>query len=355
MTWVRRASFVIFVPFVAFFSAVDGVHTNRRQAAEPPRVSPGRIETLKSVGGLSPAVAGLFREPIGFQQADAGEYFVFDRRGHAVFEVTADGQSARKLVAIGGEDGHVIQPTAFGLHPAGTFAVADAPNRRERIQFFGYGGARLGGFTLPGRATPRIMIGALTLSGVGSLAFTGRSVLVNQPETGSLVTEYTLEGTPVRSIGALRPTGHEADRELHLAMNAAIPLVDPAGGLYVVFMAGVPAFRKYDKAGALVFERTMQGRELDPVLEQMPKRWPRRTVDGTEVPLVVPVVRTAAVDAASRLWVAFTIPFTYVFDALGEKVRTVQFRGAGILSPSSLSFTPRGRLLITPGCYEFAP
>ena len=69
-----------------------------------------------------------------------------------------------------------IEPTAFGLHPAGTFAVADAPNGRERIQFFGWGGARLGGFTLPGRATPRIRIGALSLSGVGSLAFTGRSI-----------------------------------------------------------------------------------------------------------------------------------------------------------------------------------
>ena len=59
----------------------------------------------------------------------------------------------------------------------------------------------------------------------------------------------------------------------------------------------------------------MQGRELDPVIEQMPKKWPRRTVDGTELPLVVPDVRTAAVDAKGNLWVAFLTPFTYVYDA----------------------------------------
>lgn len=278
---------------------------------------------------------------------------MFDRRGHTVYEIDAEAESVRKLVQIGSEDGRIIEPTAFGLHPAGTFAVADAPNGRERIQFFGYGGSRLGGFTLPGRAIPRINIGGLSLSGVGTLTFTGRSVLINQPETGALITEYTLDGTPVRSIGVLRGTGQESDRDVHLAMNAAIPLVDPTGGLYVVFQAGTPVFRKYNTTGELVLERVIQGRELDPLLADAPKRWPRRNVNGTEIPLVVPNVRTAAVDPSGRLWVAFTIPFTYVFDARGEKIRTVQFRAGGIVSPTSLAFPGRGRLLVTPGCFEF--
>ena len=41
-----------------------------------------------------------------------------------------------------------------------------------------------------------------------------------------------------------------------------------------------------------MFERVIQGRELDPVIAQMPKTWPKRTIDGTELPLVVPTVRT---------------------------------------------------------------
>ena len=49
------------------------------------------------------------------------------------------------------------------------------------------------------------------------------------------------------------------------------------------------------------------------------------------------------------------MPFTYVYDGDGEKVRTVQFRGAGVVTPTSLFFARDGRLLVTPGCYVFRP
>jgi hypothetical protein len=104
----------------------------------------------------------------------------------------------------------------------------------------------------------------------------------------------------------------------------------------------------------MMFERFIQGRELDPVLAQLPKVWPRRTIDGKELPLVVPTVRAAAADPAGRLWVSFLIPVTYVFDGDGEKVRTVQFRAAGVVAPTSLFITAKNRVLVTPGCYEFA-
>ena len=55
------------------------------------------------------------------------------------------------------------------------------------------------------------------------------------------------------------------------------------------------------------------------------------------------------------LWISLSVPFTYVYDADGEKRRTVQFRGAGDLRPSHLSFAADGRLLVTPGCYVFRP
>ena len=317
--------------------------------------SPGRVETLKSIGGLPPAIVGQFREPIGFEQASWGQYVVFDRRGHAVYGIDETGASSRKIVEIGGEDGRVIEPSAFDAAPDGSFAVADAPNGRERVQVFDAGGFRRGGFQLPGMATSRVVLGSLTLNGIGTLIYTGRSVLLSQPETGWLLTEYGLLGTPTRSIGQLRTTGHEDDRELHLALNSGIALPDPGGGFYFVFIAGTPAFRKYDAHGQLVFERAIQGREIDPVVAALPQRWPRRTVNGGELPLVTPTIRTAAVDGSGRLWVSFVLPYTYVYDADGEKVRTVQFRGAGIISPSSLSFSPSGRVLVTPGCYEFLP
>lgn len=317
------------------------------------RLSPGNVEVLKAVDSLAPHVVGLFREPIGFKRTANRDYYVFDRRGHTVYAVSPDGASATKLVQIGAEEGRVIEPSAFDVAVNGSFAVADAPNARERVQIFDAAGVRTGGFMLPGRGASRVVLGQLALNGVATLSYNGKSLLMSHPETGWLVTEYGSLGTPIRSIGPLRKTGHETDRDLHFALNSGIPIADPNGGFYFVFIAGHPAFRKYDAKGELVFERMIQGREIDPVVAAIPDRWPRRAVG--ELPLVAPAVRTAAVDRSGRLWVSFVLPYTYVYDGIGEKIRTVQFRGAGIIAPSSLWFDSDGRVLVTPGCYEFAP
>ncbi|HXI28762.1 MAG TPA: hypothetical protein VNG89_10070, partial [Vicinamibacterales bacterium] len=132
------------------------------------------------------------------------------------------------------------------------------------------------------------------------------------------------------------------------------PLVDPTGGFYFVFQTGEPVFRKYDAAGQLVFERRMQGREIDDLVANLPSTWPTRKTDDGEVPLVRPTIRTASVDRAGNLWIAFVIPYTYVFDGDGDKVRTVQFRAAGLIAPTSLFFGANNRVLVTPGLYEFA-
>ncbi len=334
--------------------AAAGLVAGVQSDASPAQASsPGRLDVLRSVDALPASLVGEFREPLGWQRSADGRDFVFDRRGHTVYGVDRATGAASKLVEIGGEDGRVLEPGAFAVAPNATFVVADAPRGMERVQIFNAGGERLGGFTLPGRATARISLGGLVLNGVGSLQYTGQGVLMNQPETGALITVYGLAGTPVRSIGRLRRTGHENDRELHLAFNSGIPIVNPSGGYYFVFLAGPPVIHKYDRDGALVWERLIQGRELDPYLTALPTTWPRRNERGREVPLVVPTVRTAAVDPEGRLWVSLIVAFTYVYDADGEKVRTVQFRAAGVVSPSSLFFAGPSRVLVTPGCYEF--
>lgn len=316
-----------------------------------------RVEVLSSVGGLPPEIVGVYRDAAAFQQVSSGQYLVFDRRAHAVYGVDAGKTTTWKLVDIGQEPGRVLDPSAFDAEPGGSFVVADAPGGRERIQVFSVGGRRLGGFTLPGRSAPRITLDNIVLSGAGSLQYTGTSLLMSQPETGALVTEFGLGGTPTRSIGTLRRTGHEADADLHLALNAGLAVVNPRGGFYFVFQAGIPLFRKYDRDGRLLFERHIEGTELDQAIAALPTIWPRRPGDGRDrdLPLVTPMVRAAAADALGDLWIALVQPYTYVFDAEGNKARIVQFKGAGLLSPSSLFFTASGRLLVTPGCYEFAP
>ena len=312
------------------------------------------IAELRSTGGLPAHVVGQFREPAGFQQARNGDYYVFDRQAHSVYRIS-DASEPVQLVQIGPEDGHILGARSFHLGPDGRFAVADAPQGRERVQIFDRDGTRLGGFRLPGRAAPRITLGDLVLTGVASLQLTSRAILMNQPELGGLMTEFSLNGHPFHTFGVFRRTGHEADRDLHLALNSGLPLTNPMGGYYFVFQAGVPVYRKYDENGTLVFERHVEGPELDPVIAQLPTTWPRRAdTTGRELPVVPPTVRTAAVDPDGRLWVALTVPYVYVYDPNGDKIHTVRLRAAGSLSPTSLSFPTRTRLLVTPGCYEFA-
>jgi hypothetical protein len=315
--------------------------------------SQSRVETLRSTGGLPAHIAGAFRDPLGFQQTDSGQYFVFDRRAHAVYTIAGD--TANKVVDIGAEPGRVLDPTAFDIDPSdGSFVVADAPRRQSRIQIFTAEGRRRAGFTLAERDKPRLMLDNMVLNGIGSIQYTGKSILINQPEAGALVSELGLYGTPIRTFGELRATGQERDQNVHLALNAGLPLADPTGGYYFVFSAGVPLFRKYDAKGTLRFERHVEGPEVDEYLRTMPTGWPtRRTEDGDVLPIVPPAVRTAGVDRGGRLWIALMSPVTYIYDASGEKLRTVQFKGASVLTPNSLFFTRDGRVLVTPGCYEF--
>ncbi len=322
-------------------------------AANVPRLA---AETLRSVAAIPPHLVGKFGEPAAFQQAADGTYFVVDRRGHTVSRIDRAMTGVTPLVAIGHELGRILLPFGFDLGE-GEFAIADAPTGSERVQVFTTTGSRVSAFTLGVRSEPRVQLGGLVLNGAGSMRFTtGRTILFSQPESGALVTEYDIRGQALGSFGALRPTGHDADPQLRMAFNASVLVPMPDGGLYVVFQAGEPRFRRYDKSRRLLYERVIQGPELDSLLQSQPTVWPRRPGRaGGEIPVVTPIVRTAALDRSGHLWISFTLPYTYVYDATGEKVRTVQLHAAGLLSPTSLSFAPDGRLLVTPGCYIFAP
>ena len=314
------------------------------------------IETLTSVSALPAHVAGRIEQMTACEQAADGRYFVFDRRSHTVFTAPRSGDSISQVIQIGAEQGRVLRPTAFDLADDETFVVADAPGNRGRIQVFSGTGASLGGFTLPRQDAPLIVLDGLVMSGVGSLEYTGRSVLISQPQNGSLVSEYALDGRTLRTFGELRQTGQEHDRAVHVALNTGAIVINPRGGFYYVFLAGRPMFRKYDAAGVLQFERHIEGAEVDPYVRSIPTTWPRKKgEDGGEFPIVRPAVRTAAADAQGSLWIALAAPATYVYDAEGDKRRTIQFHAAGLITPTSMSFTREGQLLIAPGCYAFKP
>jgi hypothetical protein len=317
--------------------------------------SPGDVVTLQSTRALPPHLAGQFEEPAGYATQPNGTSLVFDRRRHAVFSIDAARTSARRLVDIGYEEGRLLRPSAFDVAADGRFVVADAPGLQPRVSVFEPDGRLLNYFEVQGLSRPRLTFDNIVLNGIASARLVGASLLVSLPEQGSLVTEYSVAGTPVRSFGTLRKTGHEHDPDVHLALNAALALPVPGGDVVVVFLAGEPRFRRYAADGTLLFERVIQARTLDPIVMNLPNQWPVRNVDDQSFPLVSPTIRTAAVDPSGRLWVATITSHVLLFDEAGEKVATYRLIGAGPLVPDSLWFSQDGRLLVTPGLYEFIP
>jgi hypothetical protein len=312
------------------------------------------VTTLRSVGGLPAHIAGAFEELSVCQQSPAGDYFVFDRRAHAVFSVPRSaGTPPKKVIAVGAEPGRVLSPTAFDFAADNTFVIADAPFGTARVQVFFESGARVGGFSFAKTDAPMLTSRGLVVSGVASLEYTGTSLFVSQPEVGALITEYALDGRTLRTFGELRRTGQEQDRDVHIALNIGRLVVNPKGGFYYVFLAGAPMFRKYDATGTLVFERHIEGVELDQFVGRLPTTWPPRRGGRGEFPLVAATVRTAEADADGNLWVSLMVPYTYVYDGSGDKMRALQFRAAGEIAPDAFFFTREGRLLVTPGCYAF--
>jgi len=92
-----------------------------------------RIDVLRSVSALPPHISGLFEEPVAFQQAANGYYFVFDRRAHVIYMIDPERATARKVVDVGQEEGRIIQPSGFDVTTEGSFVVADVPRGQERI------------------------------------------------------------------------------------------------------------------------------------------------------------------------------------------------------------------------------
>jgi len=319
--------------------------------AAPPWIP---VETLRAVGGLPAHIAGRFEDLTICRQTGTGAFLVFDRRQHRVYHAAPGADAPVELVSIGAEPGRLLQPYAFDAEADGTFVVADVPGNRSRVQVFTASGSRLAGFAMPSAGAP-LLVDGVAVTGLASLVAGRSSVFLSQPESGSLIVERGFDGVSARAFGELRATGQEPDRPLHHALNSGFAVINPEGGFYYVFAAGVPAFRKYDAGGALVFERHIEGVELDAYMRDRPTVWPRRKTESGEVPLVRPIVRAAAADASGSLWISLDLPFTYVYDRRGDKQRIVQFRAAGVLAPTNLSFTPSGRLLATPGCHLFDP
>jgi hypothetical protein len=326
-------------------------------AAAPARqaiaAAPFVAEVLRPTGAVPAGIAATFLDPVAFVETSAGEAIVLDRRASAVYAVDVARKNVRPLVQAGSDERGLMTPGALAIGPDDLFAVADAVRGVERIQYFTTRGTRVGGFYLPDRPRLRVAVNGVAINGLGSIQFASRSFFANLPARGRLVSELNVDGQTLRQFGLPRPTGQAPDPDLDALLNVGVPLINPGGGFYFVFQTGVPLFRKYDASGELLFERHIEGPELDAAIAALPTVWRPRSPDEGRMPIANALVRTAAVDRLGRLWIALTVPFTYVYDPQGNKIRTVQFDATGPLLTRSLFFADRDRVLVTPGCYEF--
>lgn len=313
------------------------------------------VEILNSVAAVSPRVAASFREPAAFVETRDGRYLVFDRRAQAVFSLDAALANPKKLTTVGPSDGELLQPFAFALTGQRTFFVIDVPGPYERVQTFHDTGTPLTVFSKwPERgAAPRLTVGATVFNGFSPVTASQAGLLTQVPGNAALFCELDATGRILRQVGQWRPTGFEQDPLLHRALNAGLALEAPDGSLWFVFTGGLPIVRKYSAAGDFLFERHLEGPELDAVIQSLPTRWPTRVIGSREIPVVAPTVRTAAFAPDGQLWVSLVTPFTYVIDTDGNKTRTVQFRGVNPVAADHIAFGTDGRILVAPELYVF--
>ena len=92
----------------------------------------------------------------------------------------------------------------------------------------------------------------------------GKSNLLDRDQA-AVVVKLTTIG---RTITLSPETSFDVD--VNQALNAGIALAAPDGSLYFVFTTGVPLIRKYSAAGALLFERHVEGTELDDTIQGLP-------------------------------------------------------------------------------------
>lgn len=272
-----------------------------------------------------------------------GKYYVSDVRGNRLLVINEAMQVEREIGRIGSGPGQLLHPGHVGVAKDGTIFVEDGGN--ERVQRFDPDGHCLGAFS-PGAYE-------------GFKVSREKEVYLGQPESGSLVNVFTAEGKKLRSFGKLKKFSEvygaqysDKDELYEVAVNRVRLFIDEAGSVYVTFMLA-PIIQKYDSRGTLLFERRLQGEEInqltDILINRSAFKYLSTSRDGFEARFITldPVVDPGT----GNIHVLLPNGLIYVADGDGQKVSLLrpQIRQAGV-NPQlfSAAIGAKGEILFIP-------
>ena len=263
-------------------------------------------------------------------------YVVSERSRNSVLVINERSEIQKVISGIGSEPGRLFRPGHLDVASDGVVYVQDGGN--ERVQSFDLEGRYLGGF-----ATTQYM---------GFAAGAGGEVYLGQPEKGALVTVYSRDGKVLRSFGKPKTMSevygaeYAGDNEVYRNAINRVRLTTEDDGSILVSFALAPLLQKYSREGNLIFERRLEGPEID--------RLTRGILNDTGGNLVMSIdgfpERIMSLEAVSvsggEINVILTDGSVYVADREGRKVNVIRPPTVANFTPEMAGVSPAGELML---------
>jgi hypothetical protein len=270
-----------------------------------------------------------------------GKYFVTDFKSNSVLIINEKMEVGGGIGRIGSGPGRLFRPGGIDVASDGTIFVEDGGN--QRVEQFNENGNYVGEFP--------------TTNHEGFAVGKQKEVYLGQPEEGHLITVYSATGKKLRSFGQLKkfsqeygPTFAEQDDQYAVAVNRVRLSVDGHGDLYVSFML-LPLLQKYSPDGKLLFERRIEGTEIDELKEAIRRsKYLSTGRDGVDARIIAldPVID----QAGEHIFVPLIDGSVYVADMSGRRLcllhPQVQLKSGQTFYPFIAGLGARGELLVTP-------
>lgn len=264
-------------------------------------------------------------------------YVVSDRTRNSVLVINEHSEIVREISGIGSAPGRLFRPGYLDVASDGAIYVQDGGN--ERVQSFDLEGRYLGGFA--------------TTTFTGFAAGADGEVFLGQPEKGLLVTVYSRDGKMLRSFGSLKklsevygPSFMQDDDKWRNAINRVKLSVEPGGNVLVSFMLA-PYIQKYTREGELVFERRLEGPEIERLAQSVlsPEGGGNLTVSTDGFPEHIMSLEAVSLPGG-EINVILTDGSVYVADAEGCRLRVLRPQAEGRFTPEMIGRSPAGETVV---------